>query len=115
MSDGTGSSGLSMPHAAGGRWGTCHGPVRSYVVLDFALRWLNQRGAGWRCAPAQNAVARGRAMTITFQLRVLISEWLLQLAYPVMPAGLEKGALEKALNQYDSDLEAAAAFAAKLP
>lgn len=54
-------------------------------------------------------------MTITFQLRVLISEWLLQLAYPVMPAGLEKGALEKALNQYDSDLEAAAAFAAKLP
>jgi len=43
-------------------------------------------------------------MTITYQLRALIAEWLLLLAYLVMPAGVEKGALEKALDQCERDI-----------
>jgi predicted benzoate:H+ symporter BenE len=54
-------------------------------------------------------------MTIIYQLRALIAEWLLKLAYLAMPAGVEKGALEKALDQYERDIAAAVTFAMTLP
>jgi hypothetical protein len=54
-------------------------------------------------------------ITITYQFHTLIAEWLLRLGYVVMPPGVEKGALERSLDQYERDIAAALAFAAKLP